>query len=246
MPINNRRAKIDLLAKRCLDVFISAVALTLLSPIFVVAAIGIKLKSPGSILFVADRVGLNGQTFSMFKFRTMHAGTDGQSAITAPADKRIFSFGLVLRSLKIDELPQFWNILIGDMSLVGPRPEDPMIVKKAYSDWMNETLLVRPGVTSPGAVFGYIFGESLLNDADPEGSYINQLLTPKLALERAYLERATFRSDLGYILLTVWAIFAHVFHFRIKMPKDDIVTARRWSKQNFEVGKAFETIDLGQ
>lgn len=207
----------------------ASVALLVLSPVLALAATGITIASPGPVFFRAIRAGKRGEPFAMLKFRTMHVGADKQSAITAPEDKRIFGFGLMLRRLKIDELPQFWNILLGDMSLVGPRPEDPKIVERDYTGWMRETLSVAPGVTSPGAVYGYLFGEALLDGNDPEGSYARYLLPPKLALERAYLERANLFSDLYYVALTAWAICAHVLGRKVRLPQTDIVTARRWA-----------------
>lgn len=217
--------------KRLFDIGLAAAALIALAPILVVAALGIKLTSPGPVLYVAKRAGLGGQPFAMLKLRTMHLDSDKQSAITAPGDKRIFAFGMLLRRLKIDELPQFWNILIGDLSLVGPRPEDPKIVDRDYTDWMRETLMVAPGVTSPGAVYGYVFGEALLDDTDPEGSYARNLLPPKLALERAYMQRASFIGDLGYVALTVWAIVAHVLGRKVHLPAADIAGAQAWAPQ---------------
>lgn len=219
------------LVKRFFDATVAACALIVLSPLLVVAAIGIKVTSPGPVLYRARRVGRGGKTFAMMKFRSMHLGSDEQSAITAPGDIRIFGFGLMLRRLKLDELPQFWNILTGDMSLVGPRPEDPKIVERDYTDWMQETLLVTPGVTGPGAVYGYLFGDVLLDDSDPEGSYARNLLPPKLALERGYIERANFCSDFGYILLTAYAIVAHVLGRKVQIPQKDIEAAHRWAPQ---------------
>lgn len=217
--------------KRLFDVSVAASALITLLPLLLFAAVGVLAFSPGPIFYKAMRVGKGGQSFAMLKFRTMHVGSDKQSAITAPGDKRISRFGLLLRRLKIDELPQFWNILTGDMSLVGPRPEDPKIVDRDYSDWMKETLQVAPGITSPGAVYGYVFGDALLDEHDPEGSYARNLLPPKLALERAYLDRAGFFTDLGYVLLTAWAIAAHVLGRKVSLPRADIAAARHWAPQ---------------
>lgn len=219
------------LGKRAMDVFVALIALIAVVPIFVVAALGIKLTSPGPVFYRACRIGKNGQPFNMLKFRTMHIDSDRASAITAPGDSRIFGFGIWLRRLKVDELPQFWNILIGDMSLVGPRPEDPKIVERDYEGWMNETLLISPGVTGPGSVYGYIFGDALLDEADPEGSYVRNLLPPKLALERAYMERSSLRSDIGYIFLTLFAIVAHVLGRDIELPQIDVDTAHNWAPQ---------------
>lgn len=229
-PIDNRGA-LGHLAKRLIDGTVAVIALLVLLPILLVTALGIKITSPGPVFYRANRVGKGGSVFSMLKFRTMHVNSDRASAITAPGDRRIFGFGLLLRRLKIDELPQFWNILTGDMSLVGPRPEDPKIVEQNYTGWMRETLLVAPGVTGPGSVYGYIFGDTLLDDADPEGSYARNLLPPKLALERAYLERADVLSDIGYILLTAWAIVAHVLGSEVRLSRADVEGARRWVPQ---------------
>jgi lipopolysaccharide/colanic/teichoic acid biosynthesis glycosyltransferase len=214
------------LVKRIVDVSVALMALLLSFPVLLGAALGIMLTSPGPIFYKARRVGKGGKIFSMLKFRTMHVNSDLSSAITAPDDRRIFRFGLWLRRLKIDELPQLWNILTGDMSLVGPRPEDPKIVERDYEDWMHETLLVSPGVTGPGSIYGYVYGDALLDACDPEGSYARNLLPPKLALERGYMERAGLKSDLGYILLTAWAIVAHMLRRDLSLPQVDIDAAR--------------------
>ena len=215
--------------KRLFDITVASVALIMAVPFVMAAACGIKLSSPGPTLFCAHRVGRDGTPFTMFKLRTMHVSQNEASSITSPEDNRIFPFGKLIRKLKIDELPQFWNILNGDMSLVGPRPEAPNIVEKYYTDWMRETLQIRPGVTSPGAIYSYLMADRLINDNDPEGSYARKLLPPKLALERAYLERANFFSDIGYVLLTMWAILAHVLGRDVRLPETDISNAHRWA-----------------
>ncbi|QFU10082.1 UDP-glucose:undecaprenyl-phosphate glucose-1-phosphate transferase [Rhodobacteraceae bacterium THAF1] len=163
----------------------------------------------------------------MLKFRTMHI-SEGGSVITAYRDPRVFELGRFLRAAKVDELPQFLNVLLGDMAVVGPRPEDPKIVSKAYTDWMRETLDVRPGITSPGALFYYSYGEDLVSAADAEGSYIRELLPPKLAIERAYLERATLVSDIGVILRTLFAIVGMMIGKTVPPVDQDIDRAERW------------------
>lgn len=218
-------------AKRLLDGFGGGIAVILCAPVLLIAAIGIKLSSPGPIFYRAQRTGKDGKPFSMFKLRTMHVNSDKHSAITAPGDGRIFGFGGLLRKFKLDELPQFWNVFIGDMSIVGPRPEDPKIVAREYNGWMMETLRIRPGLTSPGAVYGYCYGDTLLDPNDAERSYAKRLLPPKLALERGYLERATFTSDLGYCLLTGWAIVAQIRGKGVSIPSEDIDAARKWAPQ---------------
>jgi len=231
MAFVDRRGVAGHLVKRIVDGSVALSALFVLSPVLAIAALGIKMASPGPIFYRARRIGKGGTIFSMLKFRTMHVNSDQASAITAPGDLRIFGFGLWLRCLKIDELPQFWNILIGDMSLVGPRPEDPMIVERDYTEWMRETLLVAPGVTGPGSVYGYLYGEALLDTADPEGSYARHLLPPKLALERAYMERASVLGDLDYVMLTAAAILATVLGRQLPLPPEGAPRARRWAPE---------------
>lgn len=219
------------MTKRLFDIAVAGLALLVFAPFIAIAAVGIKLTSPGPLFYRARRVGRNGAVFTMYKLRTMHVSQNQVSSITSPGDNRIFPFGNLVRQVKVDELPQFWNILIGTMSLVGPRPEAPDIVDKHYTDWMRETLRVRPGVTSPGAIYNYLMAHSLIDDADPEGSYARNLLPPKLALERAYLERASVLRDIGYILLTAWAIVAHVLRREVHLPRADVEGARRWAPQ---------------
>jgi lipopolysaccharide/colanic/teichoic acid biosynthesis glycosyltransferase len=214
--------------KRILDVTVALIMLILSAPLLLIGFIGIWASSPGPLIYRARRIGRNGVPFDMLKLRTMTVATDGRSAITAPCDPRVFPFGSLIRKLKIDELPQFWNIIVGDMSLVGPRAEDPLIVNCYYSDWMKETLCVCPGVTSPGAIYGYLMGDLLIDNEDPEGSYVTKMLVPKLALERAYLERADFFSDIYYVMLTAWAIFAYTIDRPLRLPAVDLTAARKW------------------
>jgi len=200
--------------KRAFDIFVSLVVMLFAGPLIMLSAIGVKIGAPGPAFYLARRVGRNGKLFDMIKLRTMYVASDRQKAITAPEDRRIFPFGRFLRASKIDELPQFWNVLVGDMSIVGPRPEDPGIVRDHYTDWMRETLAVRPGVTSPGAVFSYLSDDSLLEGEDIEQSYVAQILPKKLQIEYDYLQRATFWSDLGVVLQTAAAIVKIMFTTR--------------------------------
>lgn len=193
--------------KRAFDIVGSAAALCLLSPVLLVAALAVKWGSPGPIFYRARRVGREGKPFLMYKFRTMHVREEGPgSPITGAEDTRVFPVGRLLRRTKVDELPQLWDVLRGEMSIVGPRPEDPGIVACHYSpeDW--ETLRVRPGLSSPGSLFYYMHGEHLLTGDDPERLYCDVLLPVKLRLDREYLRRATLLTDLGVILQTAWVI----------------------------------------
>ena len=141
--------------KRLLDIVIAGCALVLTSPLILVGALLVKLTSPGPAFYRARRAGLGGRPFDMFKLRTMRTGTDTPNRkITADRDERVIPVGRWLRRFKIDELPQLWNVLRGDMSIVGPRPEDWDIVRQHYSDRERRTLEVRPGIASPAADHG--------------------------------------------------------------------------------------------
>lgn len=216
--------------KRGFDITVALVFLVLTAPLMAVAATGIKLASPGPVFYRARRVGRDGAVFEMLKFRSMHLARPGQEgdAITAHGDARVFRFGALLRRLKIDEMPQAVNVLRGDMSVVGPRPEDPGIVARAYSDWMRETLAVRPGLTSPGAVWYYACAEHLISPDDPEGSYTGRVLAPKLAIERAYLERMSFWNDFATAVRTVLAVLGQAAGLTVMPARADLERALDW------------------
>lgn len=217
------------MAKRLFDIALSGIALILSSPLWLIAAIGIRLSSPGPIFYFATRIGKGGAPFRMAKFRTMTVGTAGQSEITAPGDSRVFPLGHVIRLLKIDELPQLINILRGEMSIVGPRPESDKIVAAHYTDWMRETLAVAPGLTSVGALFGYSYGDELLDPLRPEESYVERMLPAKLALERAYLDRASLLGDLSYMVRTGVAIVLAPFGRQVPPALRDVRAAAQWA-----------------
>src|SRR2546426_10858891 len=147
------------MVKRPLDVALGLLGLALAAPLLAVAAIGIRLSSPGPVLYRARRVGRSGAGFTMYKLRTMHQREGAASAITGRNDPRVFPFGAWLRRTKIDELPQLFNVLRGDMSLVGPRPEDPAIVLRHYAPVHRETLAVRHGLASPGSIYNSTPGQ---------------------------------------------------------------------------------------
>jgi lipopolysaccharide/colanic/teichoic acid biosynthesis glycosyltransferase len=194
------------MVKRIFDVVVSVLALVLLSPVFLLAAIGILLSSPGPVFFGSRRIGKNGKPFIMRKFRTMRVSDPESSPITVPQDARVFPWGSFLRRLKIDELPQFYDVLRGTMSLVGPRPEDPRIVRDYYhpADW--ETLEVLPGLTSPASLYDYTHGDSILAQGDPDQVYREQLLPERLALEKVYVRQANLLYDLSIMFRTAVVI----------------------------------------
>lgn len=203
------------MAKRLLDIALSFIALLAFSPLFLFVAVAIRLASPGPVLYQARRVGRHGRSFTMYKFRTMHQHLTGDP-ITAYRDQRIFPVGAWLRRLKIDELPQLINVLKGEMSLVGPRPEDPAIVTKHYTPQQWETLHVRPGLASPGSLYNYTHGEKLLTSSEAQMLYVEQLLPIKLALDLVYVREASLRYDLmimGRTLIVILEILLGKQHF---------------------------------
>ncbi len=191
--------------KRAFDVAVSAVSLVVLSPLLIVVAVAIPLSSPGPAIYRARRVGKDGELFTMFKFRTMHVGAGG-SSVTTGDDPRIFPLGKLLRRLKIDELPQLFNVLRGDMSIVGPRPEDPEVVSEHYTPVQRETLSVRPGLTSPGSIYYYVSGEDTLLGDEAEREYLERIMPTKLAIDLVYVNEASLLYDLGVIWRTAVVI----------------------------------------
>lgn len=195
------------MVRRIVESGLAAAAALALSPVLLVAAIGVRLSSRGPIFYRASRVGLGGKNFQMYKLRTMHCEAAGPaSRITAAGDPRIFAFGSLLRRLKIDELPQLFNIIRGEMAFVGPRPEDPFIVANHYTPEQMETLRVRPGLASPGTLFYYTRAEKWVDPGDPEGSYARHILPIKLALDLVYVREASLLYDLRIALGTLWAL----------------------------------------
>ena len=194
---------------RTIDSVSSLVALVFLSPLFLLVALGIRLSSPGPILYTAQRVGLGGKEFTIYKFRTMHTEQRSLTArITARNDARVFRLGFWLRRLKIDELPQLINVLRGDMAIVGPRPEDPDIVSKYYGSADRETLSILPGLASPGSIYNYTHGEDLLTENDVERCYVERLLPLKLRLDIVYVRAASPFYNLRIIARAVWVILS--------------------------------------
>lgn len=220
------------MVKRLFDVVAAALALIVVSPLLALAAIGIRWSSPGPVFYRARRTGRGGRPFVMYKLRTMdHAARVG-SAITAPQDTRVFPFGAWLRRTKVDELPQLVNVLRGDMSLVGPRPEDPALVRDHYTAAHYQTLAVRPGLASPGSLYQYTHGDELLDGRDAEGTYVQRLLPVKLAIEVLYVRRASLTYDLAIIGRTLGVLAARlagrrVFRAPPELPEALALLARR-------------------
>jgi lipopolysaccharide/colanic/teichoic acid biosynthesis glycosyltransferase len=198
------------LTKRALDITCATLGLVVTSPLVLVAALLVKLGSQGSVFYRGVRVGRDGREFSIYKIRSMSAGADRQGpAVTAAKDQRVTKIGRLLRRTKVDEIPQLFNVLRGDMSLVGPRPEHPGYVK-LYTPEQREVLSVRPGLTGPAAV-AFLDEERMLEGADPESTYVSVIMPQKLALDLAYVRTHTFRGDLAIIGKTALLVLRRAF-----------------------------------
>jgi len=205
-----------------LDSSLSVLALLFLSPALLVIAASILAEDGAPILFAQVRVGREGKPFRLRKFRTMRRGQSGPS-ITARGDSRITRVGQFLRKFKLDELPQLWNVVLGEMSLVGPRPEVPEFVDYSQPVWRS-VLRVRPGITDPASVAYRNEEELLAKASDPIRYYQESVLPAKLALNLEYLERRSLWLDLKVMTQTVkCALFPRAFdikHIRVAAPED--------------------------
>ncbi len=192
------------MVKRLIDILIAGFALVLLLPFFAIVALWIKLDSPGPVFFRQERVGRYGTVFRIHKFRTMvHAPQTSGREITVGADPRITRAGLWLRHSKVDELPQLIDVLLGHMSLVGPRPEVPRYVAMYPEDLKVKVLSVRPGITDPVSLEFADESELLGRAADPEREYVEVVMPKKLRAAVAYLERANVWNDLAVLAQTL-------------------------------------------
>ena len=193
--------------KRAFDLVVVTFGIIVLAPLFVLLALWVKLGSRGPVFFRQVRVGLNGKEFRIFKFRTMVIDAEKQgSQVTSGNDSRITGAGRVLRKLKLDELPQLFNVLFGEMSLVGPRPEVPKYVG-FYTEEQRRVLEVRPGITGVSQLEFRHEEELLAGQEDVEGFYIASVMPAKLLLDLCYVQNRTFSKDFALLLRTFIAIF---------------------------------------
>ena len=192
--------------KRLFDIIFALVMLLLFSPLFVVLACWVSIDSRGGVFFGQERVGLNGKPFKLWKFRTMkpHSEKGGQLTVGA-SDSRITRAGYYLRKFKVDELPQLWNVVLGDMSVVGPRPEVPRYVA-LYSPEQRKVLSIRPGITDYASLRYFEESDILAKSASPEETYIQEIMPTKLALNLEYVHKHSFAGDLAIIVKTGWRI----------------------------------------
>jgi lipopolysaccharide/colanic/teichoic acid biosynthesis glycosyltransferase len=192
--------------KRAFDLSAAGLGLILVSPLLAAAALAVRLDSSGPIFYLQQRVGRNFRPFWIYKFRTMVVDADKRGLqLTAGADPRITRVGRFLRKTKLDELPQLFNVVRGDMSLVGPRPEVPKYVEMYHDDYAY-VLSVRPGLTDPASVKYRDEAALLAASADPEQEYITRILPDKIQLARQYIARASVASDVAIVLQTLLRI----------------------------------------
>jgi len=195
------------MAKRLFDLLTSSLGLLLLFPFFLLIGLIIKLDSSGPIFYLQERVGQGGILFKLFKFRTMQIGADKFTAITVGnRDPRITHVGYYLRKFKLDEIPQLINVLLGTMSLVGPRPELKKFVD-LYTPEQQQVLTIKPGITDYASIQFRNENELLTGKPDPIDFYIREIMPVKLALNLKYLQSQSFWSDLVIIFRTLVSIF---------------------------------------
>ncbi|NNE55872.1 MAG: sugar transferase [Flavobacteriales bacterium] len=189
--------------KRLFDIIAALLGLVLLSPFLIILSAFVALSGKGGVFFIQQRVGLDGKLFGLYKFRSMHPGSEAKGQLTVgERDPRVTKIGLFLRKYKLDELPQLINVLKGEMSVVGPRPEVPRYVE-LYSEEQMRVLTVRPGLTDYASLT-YFDEDKLLGEAEnSEEVYIQEIMPQKLNLNLQYIDERNFVKDLKLIFLTL-------------------------------------------
>lgn len=191
---------------RCFDILIAGIGLVVLSPILLLVAIAIVIDDPGPVFYRQVRVGRDGRDFRILKFRSMRIGADKMSLITVgDRDPRVTRVGYYIRKYKLDELPQLWNVLTGDMSLVGPRPEVRKYVD-LYTEEQKRVLSVRPGITDYASIEYVDENRLLAASQDPDKTYIEEIMPQKIALNMRYINHPTVGEYLRILFLTAKAI----------------------------------------
>lgn len=203
--------------KRCFDLLFAVCFLVVFSSIYIISWVIIKIVSPGPAIYKAERVGKDGKLFRCYKFRSMRVDSGNVRLTTLENDDRIFTFGKFIRKAKIDEMPQMVNILKGEMSIVGPRPEDKENADKVYVGEYVHILDVKPGLTSTASLYDYTHGE-LYED---EESYEREFMPKKLKLELYYVNHRSFLYDISLVFRTAWLIIQKTCGKReFKEPKE--------------------------
>lgn len=192
--------------KRGFDILFSLIGIVLMSPVFLFIIVWIILDSHGSVFYLQIRVGKGNKDFKIFKFRTMHTDSDKKGLLTVgKKDNRVTHAGYFLRKYKLDELPQLFNVLIGNMSFVGPRPEVRKYVEM-YNAEQKRVLTVRPGITDVASIEYINENELLGKSSDPEATYINEVMPVKLRLNLEYIKKKNFFKDIAVIFRTIGRI----------------------------------------
>lgn len=188
--------------KRLFDILFAFSMLVLFSPLLVLLSIWVALDSRGGVFFGQERIGIHQTPFKLWKFRTMHPKSELQGQLTVGSgDKRITRAGYFLRKYKVDELPQLWNVLMGEMSIVGPRPEVPRYVAMYTSEQLR-VLSIRPGITDYASLTYFSENDLLAASDNPEETYIREIMPAKLQLNLEYVSNHSFLGDLKIIMLT--------------------------------------------
>lgn len=198
--------------KRGIDVLLSGLAIVIFSPFWLATIIGIEISDPGPIFYKANRIGKDNKEFSMYKFRSMRVLKNpkkGSEASLRPENDRIFPWGKVIRRLKLDELPQFLNVLKGDMSLVGPRPVAKDQFELFRFGKYDQAKTVKPGITGPAALYDYIYGDQF-EEADV-GKYMEKVYPSRRELEYVYVKKQGFMFDAWIFFETLWCVMCCVF-----------------------------------
>lgn len=203
-----RTKQLTLIVKRSYDVIFSSLGLVVLVPLFIIIAVMIKLDSPGPVFYRQTRIGKDGQEFQIYKFRKMHEHVgDGGSNLTLANDQRMTKMGAFIRKTKIDELPQAFNVLLGNMAVVGPRPETPNYVQ-LYTPAQRQVLQVKPGITDYASIYFINEGDLLEKVQDPETYYIKSIMPQKIRLNKQYIQDMSFATDMKIIYITFRNILA--------------------------------------
>jgi lipopolysaccharide/colanic/teichoic acid biosynthesis glycosyltransferase len=199
--------------RRMIDILFALIILPLLGILLIPISLAIVLESKGSPFYGGWRIGIGGRKFRMWKFRTMVSNADQVGgAITTSRDSRITKVGWFLRKSKLDELPQCFNLLLGDLTVIGPRPEDPGIVEK-YTPEQRRVLDVKPGITGPTQLrFTVVEAEAIKDQKDPERFYLENLLGEKVRLDLEYIRRRTVFSDFRIVLETITLMVRSLTH----------------------------------
>lgn len=194
--------------KRAFDIAASAFGLVVTCPVWLAAVIGIELSDPGPVFYMANRVGFHNEPFRMFKFRSMRVDNQANEKSFKADVNRIFPWGAFMRSSKIDELPQLLNVFLGDMSVIGPRPASADQVSITRGGRFLQVGSVKPGLSGPSALYDYIYGDTVTDEAE----YEKLVLPTRLELDRYYIRAASWKLDMKMIFWTVRCIVNSVFH----------------------------------